>query len=314
MLNACKRLVCRKGLSNEEWRNYRRQGIGGSDAGAIAGLNHYDSAFTVYYDKVGQAAEKEENELMRQGTDLEEYVAKRFTERTGKKVQNCNYILQSKKYPFMFGDVDRVIVGENALLECKTTRNYDGYDFSAGEYPSYWGCQAQHYMAVTGADKVYLAVLEFGKGFYIIEIPRDENDINALIEIERRFWEENVLKGIPPAPDGSDGSAELINAKYSADETLPNIDLTGYTGQLERLSELKCEISNLTEEKSAIENALKEALGNATVGNTDRFKVTWKNRTSSRLDCKRLKAELPDIYEYYVVTNESRTFLFSEIK
>lgn len=314
MLNACRRLVSRKGLSHEDWLAYRRKGIGGSDAGAIVGLNPYSSAFTVYYDKLGQASEKEESEAMRQGNDLEEYVARRFAERTGKRVQNCNYILQSKQYPFMLGDVDRVVVGENALLECKTTKNYDGYDFAAGEYPAYWGCQAQHYMAVTGAEKVYLAVLEFGKGFYIIEIIRDEDEISALIKMERSFWLEHILPEIPPAPDGSERCSEILNEKYVADETLESIDLMGYMTQLERLSAVKGEIAVLTDEKTSLENILKEALGNATVGGVDRFKVTWKNRASARLDSKRLKAELPEVYENYVVKSESRTFLFSEKK
>lgn len=60
-------------------------GVGGSDAGSICGLNPYSTAIAVFQDKVQQLPEKEDNESMRQGRDLEEYVARRFMEETGKK-------------------------------------------------------------------------------------------------------------------------------------------------------------------------------------------------------------------------------------
>ena len=75
-------------MTREEWLNARRKGIGGSDAAAIMGANPYASPLSVYLDKLGLAQEKEITEAMRQGTDLEDYVAKRFSEATGKKVRN----------------------------------------------------------------------------------------------------------------------------------------------------------------------------------------------------------------------------------
>lgn len=65
-------------LSRNEWLQLRKNGIGGSDAGAICGLNPYASPLSVYMDKTGGLEEKEDNEAMRQGRDLEEYVARRF--------------------------------------------------------------------------------------------------------------------------------------------------------------------------------------------------------------------------------------------
>ena len=185
-----KQIACTKDMTKEDWLSMRRNGIGGSDAGAVAGMNPYSSAFSVYYDKIGAAPEKETNEAMRIGTDLEEYVAKRFTEQTGKKVRVCKYMLQSTLEPYMIADVDRMVVGENAILECKTTINRDGYTFEGNDFPAYWYCQCLHYLAVTLADRIYLAVLVFSKGLFVITIDRNEvrKDIEALVQIERRFW------------------------------------------------------------------------------------------------------------------------------
>ena len=53
---------------------------------------------------------------MRQGCDLEEYVARRFMEETGKKVRRVNSIFYMEENPFMLANVDRLIVGENCEL------------------------------------------------------------------------------------------------------------------------------------------------------------------------------------------------------
>ena len=300
-----------------QWETERHKlGIGGSEAAAIAGLNPYASAFTVYWDKLGKSESIEISEAMRQGSDLEEYVAKRFCEATGKKVRKCEYMLQSAEHPFMIADVDRFVVGENAILECKTSRNASNYSYEdANNIPAYQLIQCLHYMSVVGAEKAYLATLIFGKDFNIVEINASDykDDIASLVQIEKRFWEENVLKEIPPKPDGSERSTAIISEQFpSANEELPPVDLMGYSSQLKRLSELKKQITELMDEKTEIENTLKTALGEAPVGEYGDFRITWKNRESTRLDSKALKADMPDVYEKYAKTSSARTFLFSE--
>ena len=43
-------------LSREQWLEYRRLGIGGSDVAAIIGISPFRTARDVYYDKLGIAA------------------------------------------------------------------------------------------------------------------------------------------------------------------------------------------------------------------------------------------------------------------
>lgn len=90
-----KRMVSLEGLTKEEWLLHRKKGITGTDAGAIVGLDPYKSAFAVYQDKVSDEITDSDNEAMRQGRDLEEYVARRFVEETGLKVRRANAIFQN---------------------------------------------------------------------------------------------------------------------------------------------------------------------------------------------------------------------------
>ena len=117
-----KRLVSTLNLSKEDWLRYRKCGITGTDAGAILGLNPYRSAFQVYHDKISDTIENIDNEAMRQGRDLENYVAQRFTEAIGLKVRRANAIYQSEKHPLLLADFDRLIVGQNAKRFLRSLR------------------------------------------------------------------------------------------------------------------------------------------------------------------------------------------------
>ena len=156
--------VSTKGMSREEWLMRRRKTIGGSDAAGIVGLSRWTSPFSVWADKTGRAAEKEDTEAMRQGRDLEAYVARRWMEETGKRVYRLPAMLYHPKYPFAHADVDRMVMGENAGLECKTTFSLDLKQFNGVEFPVQYYAQCVHYLAVTGADRWYLAVLAYGRG------------------------------------------------------------------------------------------------------------------------------------------------------
>ncbi len=104
-------------LTHEEWLEYRKRGIGGSDAAAVLGLNPYTSAYAVYHEKLSLAEPFEGNDKTRLGSDLEEYVAKRFTEimserGTPLKVHRLNAILRSRDHPFIKDDFPK-LQGDN---------------------------------------------------------------------------------------------------------------------------------------------------------------------------------------------------------
>ena len=85
----CKILARTKDITKEEWLKLRKHGIGGSDAGAVCGLNPYVSAMDVYADKTSEKISVYENEAMKQGRDLEQYVADRFSEAAELKFQSA---------------------------------------------------------------------------------------------------------------------------------------------------------------------------------------------------------------------------------
>lgn len=303
------------GMTQEAWLESRRHGIGGSDAAGIMGLHPYKSAYQVYLDKLGELPEQPDNEQMRQGRDFEEYVAKRFTEDTGKKVRNCNYILQHPKYPFMLANVDRLIVGENAGLECKTTSVLNLRRFKGGVYPEEYYVQCVHYLAVTGADRWYLGVLILNKGYTTYTIEREEalEDMEKLIASEKAFWEQNVLAGMEPVPDGSARTEEAIQGQYPEADEGTDIDLSLYDADIERYMALNGEIKAREREQDEIKQKIQLYMKDAAKGHATGYRVSWGNVQLSRLDSKALKAGNPEIYAQYVKDTATRRFQITEI-
>ena len=303
-----KKLVSTLNLGKKEWLKYRKGGISGSDAGAICGLNPYRTAIQVYNDKRTNEIEEFDNEAMREGRDLEEYVARRFVEATGKKVRRANAMFCDEENPFMLADVDRMIVGENAGLECKTASPFSAEKWEDDKIPLSYQIQCYHYMSVMNADRWYVAVLIYGTEFKVYCLGRDEEMIQNLIHLENDFWNNHVQVGVIPAPDGSK-LADKVLAEYFSDPVDETVELNGYQKQLERRGELKELIDKMTKEVSIIEQEIKMMMGNAERAKADNYRISWKASQRTDLDSKRMKAEEPEIYDRFKRTSISRRFV-----
>ena len=304
-----KQAISIKDMSREDWLLKRKNGIGGSDAGAICGLNPYVSPMKVYLDKTTDIIEDTDNEAKKVGRDLERYVAERFVEETGKRVRQTNFMYVSKEHPFMFANVDRMIVGEKAGLECKTASAYSAAQWENGNIPPHYIIQCNHYIAVTGADRWYLAVVVLGKAFKYFCIERDDEVIANLINIEERFWNNNVLQNNPPEPDGSDASEQFLKTLYSKATSGKAIRLSGYDDELKRHDELDELIGRLDKERRAIEERIKIFMKDAETAYTDDYLISWKQYEQERLDSKKLKTENPDVYKSYSKKVSTRRFI-----
>lgn len=302
-----KKLVSTLNLPREEWLRYRKKGIGGSDAGAICGLNPYCSTMQVYYDKTTDDIEDIDNEAMRQGREMEDYVAKRFSEKTGKKVRRANAMFYDENNPFMLADVDRMVLGENAGLECKTASPFMAEYWSGDKIPLSYQMQCFHYMSVCNADVWYVAVLIYGREFKVYKLERDEEIIANLIQLEKNFWENNVLKGIMPNPDGSK-LADSVIAEYFKESTGVAIPLQGFDDKLKRREEIVGLMDKMESEKRQIEQELKMYMGDAEKAENQLYRVSWKSVISNRLDARALQEQEPEVYQKYLKPTSSRRF------
>lgn len=300
-------------MSKEEWTKLRSFTIGGSDAAAILGLNPHKSPYALWAEKTGKVVPEDISgkEAVRLGTDLEDYVARRFMEATGKKVRRENYTVFRDDMPYAHANYDRLVIGERAGLEIKTTNALNLTKFKNGEFPATYYCQCVHYLMVSGLDRWYLAVLVLGIGFYVFTIERDENEIAALKMAEENFW-DMVQKDLPPEIDGMDSTIDAVNAVFPVSEPGTEIDLTGCAADLAILDECGQQIKALEAKKAAAQARIMEAMGAAERGGYAGYSVSWKSGKRQTFDRERWEKDHGNIPEEYLKTSESRTFRFKK--
>ena len=296
------------GVSHTEWLRLRQSGIGGSDAGAVCGVHPYSSAMKVFQDKTSGQTEEQDNEAVRIGHDLEDYAARRFMEATGLKVRKSNFMYRSREHPFMIADVDRFVVGEDAGLECKTASAYHADKWADGKIPLHYLLQCYHYMAVTGKRTWYIAAVILGREFTCRRLEWDDELIHSLIAIEDDFWNNHVVKGVIPPPDGSKACDEVIGQYFHTARKAGTIELVGFDEKLKRREEILDHIVKLQEEQKQIEQEVKLFMGENEYAASGSYRVSWGNIDSVRLDSQRIKTEKPEIYAEYGKPSHYRRF------
>lgn len=326
-----------------DWLKARRSGIGGSDVAAILGLNKYKSALDIYNDKISTEEPKDQQtEAAYFGSILEDVVAKEFSKRTGLKVQRVNTMLRSGKGDWMIANIDRAVVNPdiagrvsvydeqrqaetgrmistNWILECKTANQFmadmwgesqepeivSGKVVTEHKIPIYYETQVQWYLAVTGCELCYVAVLLGGQDFRIYAVKRDEDVIKALKEYCSIFWHENVLNRIPPQAQNMEDVQKLFPVD-NGDMVEATNEQAADIGELRTLAE---RIKELTDQQTVVKSRLIASLGaNSGLMIGGEKACTYKAQKSTRFDSTRFKKEQPEVYQDYVKSTETRVF------
>ena len=324
-----------KNISKEKWLKARKEGIGGSDAASVLGLNPYKSSMRVYMDKISTnhvgnklkdiyddesirdiykhesikdklEIDKEVNYKMELGNKLKNFIANEFVLKTGKKVRSINGILKNDKYPFALANIDRAVIGEKAFLECKITNSYSKKLWQK-EVPIYYKIQCYHYMAITGATHCYIAALIGNEELVIHRIDRNEELINEIMDLEKMFWDKCILGEELPSPDGSEDYSKVLQVLYkdSIDEELILFEKGDL---LKRYDDVREFVKNLDMERKAIEQYLQMQMKDYEVAYLGDRKITWKKQVRNTIDTKKLKQDHPEIANKYMKTTTSRVF------
>ena len=303
-------LVNTEGLSREEWLKYRRQGIGGSDVAAIAGISPWKDPFSVYMDKIGQVKPSEPSEAMYWGTTLENVVISEFEKRSGMTVEPLPAILQHPEVPYLLANVDGVVVdeeGNKGIFEAKTANAFSKCEWDGDKVPEGYMLQVQHYLSVVGGlDFAYVAVLIGGNEFQYKRIERDNDIIRLIMALEINFWEEHVLPKSPPDPTAQ--SAELLSLLYPGGKQealiLPETSLE-LVQQFEAYQAAEKEAKNNKEEMAA---KIKSLMGDHEVAKVDGYTIKWTPVSSERFDSTAFKKDHPVLAQEYTKTSQSRRF------
>lgn len=187
--------------TREEWLRERKQYLGGSDLGALIGESKWKTAVDVYLDKISEEINLDDpSEAARWGNILEPVVAEEYARKTGFEVEITPEPIRHPKYSYLAANIDRWADGKKHILECKTARfiSKEWGEQYTDQIPSSYLCQVAWYAAICNVPKVDIAVLFGGQEFRIYTYERNTEFEDKLIRIADNFWNNNVLKRIPP--------------------------------------------------------------------------------------------------------------------
>ncbi|MHA3060044.1 YqaJ viral recombinase family nuclease [Acinetobacter sp. ANC 4636] len=314
-LFTAKRFVDTRKLSQAEWLEVRRQGIGSSDCAAACGLNPYMSMLELWMIKTGRIQQNIEDEHQGHsplywGKQLEPLVAEYYSLHTQHKVRRVNAVLQhpDPDKHFMLANLDYAVVGhpEVQILECKTAGEHGAKLWREG-VPLYVLCQVQHQLAVTGKQAAHVCVLLCGHETKIFKVTRNESVITHIIQAERQFW-DCVQQDIPPSVDASASAAKALQLLYPEHVPLSTTDLSednDANQQFEQLLQQRNLIEQHQEQFDLLKHQLQAKIQDAERAVFQAGSVTWKrSKDSISLDSKALLKQHPEYLQQFPQTKQ----------
>ncbi|TCB67511.1 YqaJ viral recombinase family protein [Acinetobacter sp. ANC 4178] len=309
-LFTAKRFVETKNMTQAEWLEVRRKGIGSSDCAAACGLNPYMSMLELWMIKTGRIQQNIEDESeghapLYWGKRLEPFVAEYYSMHTQHKVRRINAVLQhpDPDKHFMLANLDYSVGGDAdvQILECKTAGEYGAKLWRNG-VPLYVLCQVQHQLAVTGKKAAHICVLLCGHETRIFKVTRSESVIQHIVNAERYFW-ECVEKDIPPEADASESAAKALQLLYPEHVPLSTTDLSEdaqANQQFEQLIRVRNQVEQYQKQFDLLKHQLQGRMQEAERATFKAGSVTWKkSKDSISLNTQALLLKQPELIQQY---------------
>jgi len=285
----------------------RTQYLGGSDAAAIAGVDPYRSAYSVWLEKTGQRPVPTEppSEAAYWGQQLEDLVAREFSRQTGKRIRRATARLTHPHYPYIAGHIDRWVLGEGrrpVILECKTTGDRHASEWADDRVPDPYLVQVHHYLAITGASHAYVAALIGGQRFVWRRVERDAALVVHLIALETTFWEQFVVPQTPPPVDDHPATWEALRAHYpthtpGAVYDLPD-DIAGPLLTWYTTARAQRDAAEAVMQQCVAELQARAQDAETIVYRGERI-ATWRTQTRRTLDVEAFRRDHPDLAAQY---------------
>ncbi len=295
----------------------RHNKIGGSDVGAILGLNPHKRPIDVFAEIV-EGATQTPTFAMRRGILMEPVVRTMYQEETGHELLGSR-VVESKKHDFLIGSLDDVAVvgGMERVVEYKTAniRQAHLWGDGADEIPPAYLAQVHTYMLVTELPASDVAVFLGGDSLHIYTIERDEEFQGLITEACGRFWVDHVLPKRPPPPDSSDSYSGWLSKRFPAHESAMIQADAEAQEWAKRLAEARERKKAAEEEEALARNNLIAKIGGAEgllgAGWRVSYKAT-KGRASVNWDALCVSASIPkSLVEQHTTRTPYRQFRFS---
>jgi putative phage-type endonuclease len=275
--------------SRAKWLEERRKSIGSSDSPAILRQSPWASPTSVWADKTGSpvALPPETEERLRWGRLLEPVILAEYSRRRGIDVVHMpqNAVISHPDFPGL--PMHATPDGEDEERRVVEVKNWSAFatsmkDLDATGVPVLVQIQLQHQMACMEREHGTAVILLGGSELWWRDVDRNERFVKLLERACCDFWEQYVVTGNQPAPDGHKATVRALERLHPDDSgetvTLP-ADARDWD---DKLTLIRSELKRLKAEKAELENNIKSALGAATFGELPGVEGRYKWATQER--------------------------------
>lgn len=268
-----------------EQMEMRRTGMGGSEIGAVVGLNPYATPLDVYLAKV-DGYEQPVSSAMERGIFLEAGVCAWYAHRTGAELREVGTIRHASR-SIMLCTPDRLATKDGVTRDLSikvpgpNVREQWG-EVWTDEIPLAYLVQLQwedNILLSLGHDvspEMHLAAPINGD-LAVYTIRRDVELQGVLVEAGERFWRDHVEKKVPPPLDGSDSATAWLARRFPRSRGA----MVTATAQDEVLAAEFLEARTATDaaelRQELMAQRLKERIGDADGIETTVGKFTWRS-------------------------------------
>jgi putative phage-type endonuclease len=304
-------------LDELEPKMNRRNGIGGTDIGAIVGLKPFGrTAYDVYLEKTGRVEPQPDNPQMRRGRLLEQVVMQMTAEEAHLIVDEVGEI-RHKDREWMVSHPDGRDMGNEIIVEAKTAGTYRAHEWGESgtdDAPPAYLTQVAWYMATLDWDKAIIGVLIGGEDFRIYNIGRDRTLEDYLLEKAERFWFKNVKADTPPPLEASSTVDRYIKQRFPRDTAEVRTASPEEALMLSGYAAVRQDFDHVEALKEKYEAEIKLAIGEAAGLEFEGGRVTWRrSKDGVKVDWEAiamtLKADKELIARYSEPRPGSRRFL-----
>lgn len=185
--------------NTKEWLDWRRQGIGASDAPAIMGISPYTTPYKLWLEKIGKedvTDDEEKNYVLEKGKELEPLARDMYEHRM--KVKASPKLVEYETYPFVRASLDGFY--DDVVVEIKYVGKsvWRKGDIVPHHYP-----QLQHQILCTNASRADCVLYnDEVDDIKIVSVkPHLHYMQKQLLPKEIQFWESVKLRIPPPLSD-----------------------------------------------------------------------------------------------------------------
>lgn len=313
------RLILPECAGREAWLAARREGIGGSEVGALIGANEHDTAMSIWQKKSKEGPDVElTGAPIEWGHRLEDVVAQKTAEEIGltSRFGGGLWAMTDKPHirvtPDRFGCRPRSWKAE-AVIECKTAGDDEHWEsgvihpraassiVNTGSAPLSYQAQIQWQMGILGMDVGYLGCFHLSRErqFFTVEVRFDEDWFGEMMTAADRFWTENMIGGEIPLHDYRHPITEELLKTLHPKVIKPSTDLPPETDEwLKEYVEAKAEFEKAEKRLDAVKNFFRDMTGDAGAAYWGEEKIVgYPEVGSSRVNVALLKDKYPEVAE-----------------